>query len=407
MPIAPRTLPPNPSLLAIILIVTTRRGPRFVFQYPATPESQHPHSSQYFGSLGSEDSEDSDSSSEDEGTATSDADGDTGSRAGSIGSSRAGGAMTASLSGRTGRLTAGSAVSTRRTARTLREDAPGDEEDLDDDIEALDLDAGDAVGPGTKKEGADAETGNDDAAKRGSMEWERVFGYPTESLEKLLSPPDMLRKKKFEVMIEDLVFLGYPVFAKEDGSWKKDKKRKETEDEKQKEGTDGGNDGNAAKSKGTVHAGEGNRIPHEPDTPSFDATFMEDSPQISPTTTRDSIRPPSSGYFDQHLTPHSFGSQGGLSELASDGHSTASGTQNGDAMSMFHVVFVMNPPPLEYHIRVQEMYDFVTKKFSKALKYEQIRSGWVEKEAKIILTMKNQAKESSEPEYRLGSEIKH
>ena len=68
-------------------------------------------------------------------------------------------------------------------------------------------------------------------------------------------------------------------------------------------------------------------------------------------------------------------------------------------MSMFHVVFVMNPPTLEYHIRVQEMYDNVVKKFSKALKYEQTHSGWVEREAKKILTMKTQAKESSEIDF--------
>lgn len=53
---------------------------------------------------------------------------------------------------------------------------------------------------------------------------------------------------------------------------------------------------------------------------------------------------------------------------------------------MFHVVFVMNPPPLEYHLRVREMYDNVVKKLSRAIKWEQARSSYVSKEATIIAT---------------------
>lgn len=400
MPVAPHSLPPNPALVAIILIITTRRGPRFVFHYPGIPEPSQPSNGWAFGSIGS-DSEDSDDSSDDEGTTTSDPD-DGRSRAASISSSRAGDSRQGSVSGRTGRLSSTTA-STRRTARTLREDGPDDEEDVDDDIEALDLSATES-NPGNK-DGKSAEDGPGNGSKIKPLEWEKLLGYPTEGLEKLLSPPDKFKKKKFEVSLQELVFLGYPVFAREDGSWKKEKKKRK---EKKRNG-DGPNQGIAAEIGDGMMRGR-NPFSEQDEGPSNGGTstpvqrpFDLDSPNLSPTATRDDARRPiMTPIINEPLNSapasQSLGSTTGLSEAADDikSMSTASATQNGDDMSMFHVVFVMNPPTLEYHIRVQEMYDNVVKKFSKALKYEQARSGWVEKEAKKILTMKTQAKESSE-----------
>lgn len=57
-------------------------------------------------------------------------------------------------------------------------------------------------------------------------------------------------------------------------------------------------------------------------------------------------------------------------------------------LSMFHVVFVMNPPPTEYQLRVNEMYKYVVKKFSQALKYEQGRVQYVEKECELLKSLK-------------------
>lgn len=391
MPIVPHSLPPNPSLVAIILIITTRRGPRFVFHYPGIPEPSQLNNSWAFGSIGS-DSEDSDDDSDDA-TSTSDA-GETGSRAGSISSTRAGESRAGSQSGKTGRFSAAT-TSTRRTTRTLREDGPEDEEDIDDDIEALDLNASDS-NQGMKESNKN-EDGVRSTDKDRVPEWEKLFGYPTEGLEKLLSPADKFSKKKFEVSIEELVFLGYPVFAREDGTWKR-RKRMGQEEKKSND-----QDVNGLAIGRNPFDGFDQGVRHSPEDLDIAAARAAeiDSPELSPTATRDDVRgmnamdaltlPPEDNPIAQ-----GYGSYGGMSESTSEmkSVSTASGGQ-GDDMSMFHLVFVMNPPTLEYHIRVQEMYDNVVKKFSKALKYEQTRSGWVEKEAKKILTLKNQAKESS------------
>jgi hypothetical protein len=66
-------------------------------------------------------------------------------------------------------------------------------------------------------------------------------------------------------------------------------------------------------------------------------------------------------------------------------------------MTMFNVVFVLNPPTLEYQLRVKDMYDNVTRKYAKALKYEQARYNYVWKETKKILNIKQRAKENGEP----------
>ena len=84
-----------------------------------------------------------------------------------------------------------------------------------------------------------------------------------------------------------------------------------------------------------------------------------------------------------------------MSETPSDAKSTSTSSANGgEEMTMFHVVFVMNPPVLEYHTRIGEMYENVVKKLAKALKYEQASSGYVWNEARKILSMKATARDN-------------
>jgi nitrogen permease regulator 3-like protein len=65
-------------------------------------------------------------------------------------------------------------------------------------------------------------------------------------------------------------------------------------------------------------------------------------------------------------------------------------------MTMFNVVFVLNPPALEYQLRVKDMYDNVTRKYAKTLKYEEARFQYVWKESKRIINIKQRAKENGQ-----------
>lgn len=61
---------------------------------------------------------------------------------------------------------------------------------------------------------------------------------------------------------------------------------------------------------------------------------------------------------------------------------------------MFNVVFVLDPPLLEYSVRSRELYHNIIKKFGKALKWEQAHTNYVWKETRRILHMKERAKEN-------------
>lgn len=391
----PLTLPPNPSLLALILTIRTRSGPRFVFHYPAVPEPSQSASTWHFGSAGS----DSESSGDDQSSDT-DAEGDDDDSTSASGAPSASGIP--SVDGKSVKTSktalTGISSSTRRTARTLREDGPEDE-DQDEDIEPLDLSEG-AVTDRTRGDGKVGAGDEEEVEARRASEadWERLLGYPTEGLEKMLSPPRSMRKKRFEVLIEDVVFLGYPVFCREDGFWKKRKKEKTVAETHYAAYDDvyGESDLYDEEEENAIHNVLAEKTILQP-------TSIE-SPPISPTDTRTKINGTAGRNINQTLAPdpnlasQSYRSQGAVSEAASEAKSvsTASGSANGNEMSMFHVVFVMDPPALEYHVRVQEMYEHVAKKFAKALKFEQARSNYVWKEAQKIQAMKAQGKENSE-----------
>ena len=60
--------------------------------------------------------------------------------------------------------------------------------------------------------------------KGGDHDWETVLGFKTDALEKMLSPSKEYNKKRFELGVESIVFLGAPMFVREDGLWKKAKR---------------------------------------------------------------------------------------------------------------------------------------------------------------------------------------
>jgi hypothetical protein len=274
----------------------------------------------------------------------------------------------------------------------LHSDAPDNDEDDDDldnlDVEALDLNSSPVDKPApaitTNNAPHDRTTSatrheNTTTDKRNTPEWEKLLGYPVEGLEMMLSPPSSMHKKRFEVMLDDLVFLGYPIFVRDDGTWKKKKtkRRAATQDGKSSQG------GNEADDDEANDSGSDNENEDGEEGTAGNEMF---SPPLSPLTPR---RPPENGDL-----PRSYKSEAAMSEAASE---TGSANSNQDDMTMFHVVFVMNPPALEYHIRLQEMYDNVVKKTAKALRYEQARSNAVYQDAKKMQSLKAQAKENKTP----------
>ncbi|KAI9811527.1 MAG: Nitrogen permease regulator 3 [Thelocarpon impressellum] len=293
-----QVLPSNPSLVAVLLVVSTRAGPRLVFHYPPDPRDDlPPRHSTGKGAAGGSDSDDSsdleDLSSSDEASFTSPS---------------------------FGRLPKSSKRPSRKAG--------------DDDDDSSSADSADSAGRPKAKGPA----------------FDTLFGFPTAALESILSPSRYFNKKKFELMLEPLVYVSYPVYVREDGQWRKK----------------------------SVRRRKGKR-----DVRSTD----EDEPEISGVGTE-----------AEGATPSPEGLAGLDADTSAD---EADGKHGKDddtqAMSMFNVLFVLNPPELEYNLRVNQMYEHVAKKLAKAFKYEQARSNWVWKESERILNLKEKGREEGTP----------
>ncbi|ODQ70837.1 hypothetical protein LIPSTDRAFT_74313 [Lipomyces starkeyi NRRL Y-11557] len=74
------------------------------------------------------------------------------------------------------------------------------------------------------------------------------------------------------------------------------------------------------------------------------------------------------------------------------------------SMNMFHVVFAMNPPELEYNVRVDEMYDYVAAPLAECLRYEQHKSNYVWKQAQMMIRLRESAAMSGLPQEELWAQ---
>ncbi|KAF2686605.1 hypothetical protein K458DRAFT_297296 [Lentithecium fluviatile CBS 122367] len=353
-------LPPASNLQAILLVTKSRSlGPRLVFHYPPISPSAAALAANkapvWFGNETSTGSVGSDSSSSDWDSSTENDGGDDDAEAGS----KTSGGRT---SGRTG--------TSHREEKKLRPGAGGawgrqesiDEEDAEEGAE------GGKAGGGARAMGGD-------------RDWDTVLGFKVDALEKILCPGKSFNKRKFELGVESVVFVGAPMFVREDGLWKKRKKRRKRRAEERVQ------NGDLLANLALSDSDE-------------DAASQDESKSKSKSKSKkkekedDFVFPPGfePGYGHGLM---SGAASGAVSEAGSDTRSNSTTNDNPD-MTMFNVVFVLNPPALEYQLRTKNMYDNVTKKYAKALKYEQARFQYVWKESKRIIDIKQRAKENGE-----------
>lgn len=329
------SLPPNPSLIAILLVTRSSTGPRLVFHYPAVPFTSPPTLVRHAGTATDDSAADGDdwdtSSSEEEVTASGD-DEDGNSRAGS--------------GSRGSRVKSGRSRSTRDGLGS----GDADEGSMDDDNN------------GDKRNGKNKKDGQED------VEWEKVLGFSAAGLSHLLSPPKDFNKRKFEVGIEQFVFLGAPMFQRDDGYWKKRRRHRKKE---------------------SIAVWDSERSPHATNDQDMSGAQVLPPQEKKPWIDSELFNVPG---FDA-----GYG-HGAVSNAPSDfgGSGSTSTTPDEKEMAMFNVVFVMNPASLEHHLRVDEMYDFVVKRYAKALKDEQSQRNYVASEARIMTSLKDKAKEQKE-----------
>ncbi|KAJ5185724.1 Nitrogen permease regulator 3 [Penicillium cf. griseofulvum] len=361
--------PPDPCLVAIILIVRSRTGPRLVFHYPPNPLSENRIKTTTRGgrrvSRTRTRSKNTDSSSSSESGLSSDEDDDeretqshaggssvlAGRRASNFGLDDhlpAAASPAAGESQRPGSLGSGRGSSVRKRAAASdpdAEDDAGTASDRPDD------------GPGSSR-----------------PPWESLLGVPGSVWEKLLSPSRSWHKRRFEVGINDLALIGWPVFVREDGSWRKQRRKKQKKSSPEWDGGELGHNESAEEGK------EDEQFVNSPDLGASVASIAESL--TSPTDSKRGSTSGRPGKSDESLDP-----------------------EDKDHMTMFNVVFVVDPPLLEYSMRVKEIYENIIKKFAKALKWEQARTDYVWKESQHILQVRRRARETKTSTHNLYSEL--
>ncbi|PKY06083.1 nitrogen permease regulator 3 [Aspergillus campestris IBT 28561] len=361
--------PPDPCLVAIILIVRSRAGPRFVFHYPPNPLVENGLRPSHKGrrisrSKSAQTARSNDSSESDASGSTSDEDEE------DVPNNQSQNSTQTHL--------AVSATSTRRgSAFGLEDRASVSASPVRDSHRPSSIGSGRALRK--RGENSDAEDAGalsdrpDEKPSAGGgggaagevpshMPWESLLGLPAEVWEKLLSPSRTWHKRRFEVGVNDLAFVGWPVFVREDGNWRKERRKKK--DKKPHPEWEGGEIGH--NENGDDVADDGTK------------TMAASTETLSPH--------PMTASESQRASVSSLLSQKAPSEVVDE--------DTKDSMTMFNVVFVLDPPLLEYSVRVREIYDNIIKKFAKALKWEQARTDYVWNEAQLISHLKEKAKEN-------------
>ncbi|KAK5712878.1 Nitrogen permease regulator 3 [Elasticomyces elasticus] len=236
------------------------------------------------------------------------------------------------------------------TAGAAKHTSDEDDSDIGSEAERDDVNAEADVYP-TKQRG----TENANA--------EKLLGYSIDSLEKLLSPGRWSDKKKFEVCVDGITFVGHPVYAREDGEWSSKPQARREHDLSNKNDQE-------------ILSG---------------VTSFERDPSDTANITVTAPGSPSRVPEDYTHVPDSLDSQQMLSLGTSmDSTSTASGVPT-EQMAMFHVVFVVRGNQQTY---APEIHEHIAKPLSRALHHCQKRHDYVVVQSRKMIALRAKAKQN-------------
>ncbi|KAF7186803.1 Nitrogen permease regulator 3 [Pseudocercospora fuligena] len=192
----------------------------------------------------------------------------------------------------------------------------------------------------------------------------KVLGHSVESLEKVLSPGRWSDRKKFEINLDGLTFIGHPIYAAEDGLWGPKQPGNSTLKAPKKSGSKDSQDA------------------LDLDIDSLDLT---------------SPKPPSTNHRRDHdftHVPDSLDSQKDLPFGTSvETTSSANSGSQIEQINMFQVVFVMRGAGPTAQKEAKSIYSDVAKRLNEALEYCQRQADYVARESRRLLTMRSKQRE--------------
>ena len=251
-----------------------------------------------------------------------------------------------------------------------------DPSDLSDDFSDADAESGKLPPTSHAKHMNGRRTGNNDPAPPNT-----ILGFSEDSLEKLLSPGCWCDRKKFEVSLDGLTYVGHPIYAAYDGSW------------------DGKHTHGPAASKQEL------KIPTSP-TATMRETEGGNDARTKLGITITEPQTPAKAVRDFTHVAESLESQGGLSMAASINSSSTVSAVAPEQLTMFNVIFVLARPNSRLlQQEASEMYQHIAKQFSKALHYCQRQTSYVGTESKKLLALKAKAKQEGLSTDKLWSQM--
>lgn len=161
-----------------------------------------------------------------------------------------------------------------------------------------------------------------------------IYGMDADYLCEMLCPPKQMCNTRFEIMIDDIYFLGLPIHRYDNGTWKSKSHKRSRALNK------------STHSKSDI-VGEA----------SVDQTHDKGKSSISRTTSKS----------DEDVV---------------------------DSMNMFHLSFVMHPPVIENNYRIDEMFHYVVSRLSMILKHEQLKHDYVWNQVCLISKLKEEYRHS-------------
>ena len=189
------------------------------------------------------------------------------------------------------------------------------------------------------KKQADNNTGNDEI---GRNEPNKLFGFETRLLADIFCP----RHKglaKFQLSIDDLTFVGQPVFLKTKVDTKKRGIYSRDRDLRKK---------------------------------------FDDNDNSTDLDNDEELQEQLSDVQNEEMSTQTS------SSVASDITSSTHSMQQHLHVTFFHLVFVLEPPELELCRQVDDIYKNIITKLTAALRYEQLRCDYVGKEAELMLSLR-------------------
>jgi hypothetical protein len=213
---------------------------------------------------------------------------------------------------------------------------------------------------------------------------EKLFTFEANFISDLATPPKQLCNTRFELTVEDMVFLGLPIHINEDGSWRISKKvqraRSKSVSTSQRSRKQSTVDIERHSSQGEREREQGKE--HGGLTPLSPIAHNEDS-----------VDHVEHAEHEDLVVKEYQGTEESRDDCGDDKETNdeeKGGDDGSGGMYQFHLMFVMNPPVVEYNHRIDEMFHYIISRISLLLRYEQQKTNYVWEESQKILQLREE-----------------